>query len=127
MYHYKIYPKQNLVVIKFDGEIDFEEMLKMHHEMMKDPEYHKHLDGVADQRTAIMQLSPKEIQEIARFNKEHDLVSGRWAHIITSPIETALAKTYQKDALDLHGMHIFYNVETASSYMGFDISPYMVN
>jgi hypothetical protein len=127
MYTYKIYPERNLIVIRFEGEIDFSEMMELHHDMINDPEYHKNLDGVADQRTATLQLTTKEISKIARFNLDHDLVSGRWAHIIITPIETALAKTYQRKALDQHGMHIFYNIETASAYLGYDISPYLLD
>ena len=126
MIKHKIFKEEKLISVLLDGEIFFDELMQWHIELKYNKDYSPEFTGIVNQRTASLKLLPHDLNKIIEFNKANNLVKGKWAHLIDSPLETALGVKYKKGALQVHEMCIFSSVVVASDYIGFDITPFIL-
>jgi hypothetical protein len=122
MIEYRIDSERRVVSARSAGKVTFEEMLAWHRELRDDDRYSKEFSGVADMRGATLLLSPDEVAAIAKFNQDHDLTAGKWALLVDTPMETALAMIYGREAEGHHEMRVFATEEAASVWLGFDVA-----
>ena len=122
----KIYKERNLISVLIVGEVSFTELMDWHIRLANNSDYLNTFDGLVDQREAIMNIAPSDLDSINQFNADNDLIKGRWSHIIHTPHETALTMVYEQKAKPKHGIQIFNTEQAASQYLGYDIREYLL-
>jgi len=122
----KIFKEKNLISILIVGEVSFTELMEFHIKLANNPDYLNTFDGLVDQREAVMNITPSDLDTISQFNTDNNLIKGHWAHIIHTPNETALTMVYELKAQPKHGIQIFNTKQAASQYLGYDIREYLL-
>ncbi len=116
---FKIYSEMNLIVVRFTGPIDFQDIYDWVNEAYKSEEYSKAYDGIVDFRDAVFkQTRPKKILELVAHMLKLDFTKGTWGILVNSPMETALSLIYTQEAAQTHPVSIFSTVEGAAKFIG---------
>ncbi|OSM01515.1 hypothetical protein [Magnetofaba australis] len=127
MIRYEIDLSQRLVIAHFIGEIDYAELEGWHLGLAANPDYAPDYSGVGDMRRAKMRISPADLKRIDKLNADRRIVTGRWALLVETPREAALAAQYEQVKDDKHPMNYFCTVAAASDYLGVDLSEYLTD
>jgi hypothetical protein len=125
MISHKIYKDEELISVRFKGEIDYEMLLDWHKRLLEDVDYKSSFNAIVDQRGVTMKMMPAELQKILGFIIENKQIRGHWCHIVQTPYETALAKSYESKSSNVHKMDVCYDISNASRCLGFDIRPFL--
>lgn len=125
LFHYRIYPEQNLVVVKLLQNVTSSDIARWESVMMQEPLFKRDMDGVIDQREYVAYLNSDDVRELAEINRTQHKVNGRWIHLVNEIISTSLSYKYKKESSDIQKLEIFYTVERASEFLGYDLAPYL--
>ena len=110
------------MIAVFTGEVRYRELRDWHLEIAEHADYDPSFNGIGDMRRADMKVSREELEALDHLNAERGIVTGRWALLVDSPNETALAMVYSSVKKERHPMHYFSTAEAASEYLGIDVS-----
>lgn len=124
---YRIYPEQNLVVVKLMQTVTENDIARWEYVMINEPLFKPDMDGVIDQREFAAQLSFDDVKELDELNKTQHKVNGRWVHLVNEPISTAMSYRYKTVSSDQQIFEVFGTVEAASTFFGYDVAPYLAS
>nr|CRH06845.1 protein of unknown function [Candidatus Magnetococcus massalia] len=125
MIEYMVKPELQLVIAEFIGDIPFDELLYWHLELAARDDYQAHYFGLADMRRANMLATPQEVAELDALNEEQQIVTGRWAVLVATPREAAMAAHYENLKGSKHPMRYFSTLQAAAEYLEFDLTGYL--
>jgi hypothetical protein len=120
----RVYPDRKFVVTHFSGELDAAEILEWIDQLTTHRDFAPDFDGVIDFRQARFTFTPEDLQRFVERIGLHQ-VSGRWAHLVVRPLETAISMLYQPLALSVHPVAYFSTIRGASGYLGRDLLEYL--
>lgn len=126
MIRYKVFPEKKLISVRLEGQINFDDLHQWHRMLGENKEYRADFDAIVDHRRAKLKLNPQDMKRLVAVNHEMGLIKGRWVHLTDTPVETALAKTYQTSAKDLHEVEVYCTVSSVSDYLGLDVRPFLL-
>ena len=125
MYTIDIFPDKELVVMVFNGVVDFKEIMNANITMANNPRYKQSFNGVVDHRKTEIKISREEIAEIAKNVATNDITVGKWVILVESPESTALSTLYASNIKDQHPENIYSTIKGASKYLGFNLAEYL--
>lgn len=119
---FKIYPDKKLVVARFTGPIDYEDILNWLNEALQNESFSMEYDGIADLRKAVFKETRLEkVQFLASYIIEHRFTKGKWAILASTPMETALSFLFSKYATLQQPIDIFSTVEVVATFLAKDL------
>ncbi len=114
---------RRLVVARFQGAIDFDDVMAWLESLHDMPDYHPAYMAVVDMRAiSLKQSRAEKAEELARYMVDTHLSTGRWAVIVSGPVATALSVLYQTIASAQHPIGIFSTRDAAAAFLGCDLS-----
>ncbi|OSM01514.1 hypothetical protein [Magnetofaba australis] len=125
MVHTEIDLSKRLIVASFSGEIGYAELQEWQLGLSATPDFAPDFFGVADFRRASVRITTEGLQRIDQISAERLMPSGKWALLVNSPHEAALAAQYIHIKNDKHPLSYFNTVRAASEYLGVDLSEYL--
>ncbi|MCB1890328.1 MAG: hypothetical protein KDH20_22170 [Rhodocyclaceae bacterium] len=112
-----------LVVARFSGAIDFDDIMGWLESLRDSPDYHPSFMAAVDLRAiSLKQTRPDKAEELARHMVDSHLSTGRWAVIVSGPVATALTVLYQAIASTQHPIGVFSTRLAAAEFLGCDLS-----
>jgi hypothetical protein len=118
---FTIYPEMNLIVAQFTGLIDDQDILNWFDDTLAHEAFLKEYDGIVDLREAVFkQNRPEKARFLASYMIERDFTDGKWAVLVSKPMETALLFVYRQNAAQKHPIEIFSTVEATANFLGRD-------
>lgn len=117
MYEYRIFPEQNITIVRYVGVVRFEEIARACQEIVQDPDFKPDYKGLSDERRATIIMSREEIARLAKLIQEISPLSGRWAHIIDTPRSAVSASEYGRYSAEFHENNFFSTVEATAEYL----------
>jgi len=127
MIRHVIFPERRLVSVLPLGEIHYDELFAWHMTLAQDPDYRHDYDAIVSHLNSELKLSPEELKLLIGHNAESKLVTGKWAHLVDTPLATAMSLLYESNKEVQHPMRTFSTAEGVSSYLGYDITPYLLD
>ena len=112
---------ERLAFVQWFGRVTFEEVVAWMDEMVAHPDFAADFDGIVDLRKGdLTDMTPAEVQAVADLMIERQLTRGRWVHLASGPMETALSMMYSRAVSTQYPMRVFSTVESAADYLGRD-------
>jgi hypothetical protein len=124
MYSDQIYPESRLVISRFSGTVGITEIRHWIDQLVARPDFARDFNGTIDFRDAQLDLSFDALREIAKQVSSCQL-SGRWAHLVTTPVETAISFSYREISCGDHPLDFFSTLRGASAYLGCDLLQFL--
>ncbi len=125
MHHIAVHPEHELVVGTFEGKVTLDEHMVLKQKLMVDDRAREHFRGVLDYRRADLSMSVSEVKQLADYAMELQSSSGRWALLLDSPEQVALAMIYLGKVEGEQEERMFSSVESASKYLDIDLTPFL--
>ena len=125
LFRYRIHPERNLVVVKLLQTVTVRDIARWESVMIQEPLFSPHMDGVIDQRQAPADLTRDDVTELANLTKTTHKVKGRWIHLVSEPIPTAMVIQYKREVDKQQEIEAFSTTESASRFLGYDVEPYL--
>jgi hypothetical protein len=115
---FKIYPDKKLVVARFTGPIDYQDILNWLNEALQNESFSTEYDGIVDLRKAFFKETRHEkVQFLASYIIEHNFTKGKWAILVSTPMEAALSLLFSRYATLQQPIDIFSTVEAAARFL----------
>ncbi len=125
MYRFNIFPETKLIVVQYQGDIYLSDITQLNLAAMVHPDYDPAFNGISDERLANIILSNADIRVLTDRFREHGL-SGKWAHLISTPRSAVSADKYKQASKDIHDNNMFSSVAAAANYVGVaDLEKYL--
>jgi hypothetical protein len=119
---FKIYPEKQLIVTRFTGLIVYDDMLHWIDEVLQHESFSREYDGIVDLREAAFKTIRADKAKLLGSDMiERNFTKGKWAILVSTPIETALSLLYNQVATQQHPIESFSTVEAAASFLGKDL------
>jgi hypothetical protein len=119
---FEIYPEKKLIVARFTGPIDYQDILNWFEDALQHEAFSKDYDGIVDLRkAAVQEARPEKAKLLASYIIEHDFTKGKWAILVSKPMETALSLLYANVATRQHPVESFSTIEAAASFLAKDL------
>lgn len=109
----------NLIIEKFEGDLNLASLKNLKSREVEDPLYHKDYPILSDIRTSQPQISLDEIKDYQNFISKLDVVGERQLAILTeSPMQVAIASLF-KSHFNKNGqeIEIFSTLEAAMHWL----------
>jgi len=114
---------KRLVVTRFEGPIDYLDVMQWMDQSLQDDSFSRDYDGIVDLRAASFKSVRAEKAELLAFYMiENDFTRGKWVVLVAAPMETALAVIYGDLAARQHPIEIFSTLRAASVFLNKDLS-----
>jgi len=115
-FKHKFIDEENIVVIKFFGDIYLEDLINSAKSIYSDINYNQEANGISDFSESRLKIENKEIKEYIRFaNSESKAILTRWAIIVIDPKSTVSSMLFQR----IVGMHLVGVFSTWQGAAGF--------
>lgn len=112
IFSYEIFPEKNLLIERFEGEVNLANFLTSANTVFNDPLYHPAMNGIANFEKAILDFDFSEMYALVDYLRASRFRStGRWAFITTRPINFGVARMFYTMAEGLQGEIKFFNNE----------------
>jgi hypothetical protein len=119
---FKIYPDKKLVVARFTGPIDYQDILNWFNEALQNESFSMEYDGIVDLRKVVFKETRREkVQFLASYIIEHNFTKGKWAILASTPMETALSLLFSEYAPLQQPVNIFSTVKAAARFLAKDL------
>jgi hypothetical protein len=117
------YPASRLIVTRFFGPIDYEDVLAWLDSAPLDALFSRQYDGIVDLRKArLTSFRVEKAQLLARHMIDRDFTQGSWAVLADRPAERALSTHYSKVAVQQHPIEVFSTVTAAAKFLRRDLA-----
>lgn len=119
----RIYPARKLIVARFTGAIDYEDIMAWMDEVAREEGFSPDYDGIVDLREVeLKQKRAEKARLLAEYMIQRDWTKGRWAVMVGQPMETALALVYSGVAGQQHPIKVMATVSAAANFLNKDLS-----
>ena len=116
---FRVFPAERLAIVQWFGRATYADVVAWLDELVAHPQFSPELDGIVDLRKGdLTNMSPADVKGIAQLMVERKLTRGRWVHLATGPMETALSMMYSRAVSEQYRMRVFSTVESAAEYLG---------
>ena len=123
-HHVKVLDNLGVIVLRFWGDITYEELQRVFDEVPAMPGFRKGLKLVADGRESRTALTGAEIQRLAHYAKHVEAAWGetKWAVLATNDVIYGLVRIYMAltSEYDIQ-THVFRSVEQANDWLGLGV------
>ena len=123
MIEYRIDEKAGIVVVRFSGDITYDDLTRWYDEMGNDKRFSNRFNGATDMRRANMKLARGDMARLSEYISSRDLTFGRWAVLVEDTKITALSLIYGEHSDTTHDAEVVSSEEAASAYLGFNVTP----
>ncbi len=120
----KVFPEPKLVIVRFFGDVIFEDLGSALKAVQNDPNFKPSFLGVTDLRTVEFKVAPKVLAQFFEDHVKTKQNANRWAYLVVQPKETALAYFYT-NLFNSDKRKCFSTCLGASSYLGVNIEPFL--
>ncbi len=117
-YKYKIIPERNLVQETWEGQLSKQDLIAAFSQLSADPEWKKHMNVIADFRSAQIDLSTQDMQDYVHWVRQNDtpkflaIIVGRTVDFGMSRMFQILSETnFYEDS------KIFYDLNQAEKWI----------
>ncbi|MDH5300141.1 MAG: hypothetical protein OEW58_02120 [Gammaproteobacteria bacterium] len=125
MISHQIFPEVELVSVRLEDSVEFADVKRSLAVLARSDEYRQGYAVIVDLRDAKLGFHPRDMKKLVSWNRRLGLAVGSWVFLVHTPLETALAKTYQANARALHTVEVFYTVRAISQFLGRNVSAYI--
>ncbi|MFD2110857.1 hypothetical protein [Thiorhodococcus fuscus] len=120
---FDIYPERRLVVGRFAGPIDYQDVIAWVKDAMGEETFSSDYDGVVDlRRSTLKEARPDRARFVANYTIDEGFTQGRWAILVDRPKETALSYIFSSIAAGRYPVQVFSTTDAASIYLRRDLS-----
>ena len=125
MLRYAICKRQELALIEYRGELDFDTMVRYMNVIWDDPETHSHYSGICDFSQVQLKMSSQDMERLFFYiMADERSLKGPCALVITTPMETALGFIFKhiseqagEDEVPAVAIQIFHEWENACGFV----------
>lgn len=115
-FKHKFIDEENIVVIKYYGDIYLEDLYNSAKAVYSDNDYNEEAGGISDFSESRLKIENNEIKEYIRFaNSESKAILTRWAIIVTDPKSTVSSMLFQR-IVGMHLVGVFSTWQGAASF-----------
>lgn len=121
----RILDNLGLVVLRYWGDVTYEEIREVFDEWVRLPGFLPHLKALIDFRQATTQVSGDEVQKLAAYAHQTDALWGdtKWAVLAPSDVIYGLSRMYSALTVDYDvKTHVFRTPEEANDWLGVGIN-----
>lgn len=109
-----------VVVVRFSGRIDYEELQKTLDELAKLPGFRPHLKMIADFRDCATSMTGPDVQKLAAYARKTDAAWGdtKWAVLAPDDVIFGLSRMYMALTEDYQVQtHVFRSVPETDDWL----------
>ena len=121
----EVFPDDQLVVVKYRGDVRMADVVKLTQEMVSLPGYSPSFNGVTDHRGVNLLVTQEEIRAFSRDAISNEVSLGTWCLICDAPLTTAFMLIFKSQLESRHPVEIVSTVDAASYRLGVDLEKYL--
>jgi len=125
MYHYKIIPREGVIVQTLTGKVTMAELDDFFDRFRKDPDYSDQYSFISDFRKADIVLTLEEIKDVAQYYCDHCELQGKNAILVNKSTDTARILIFKEYLEPKFFFEVYSTREAASEYIGVDLKKYL--
>jgi len=104
-----------LVSVRLEGGVSFLDLRQWLEKLSEDCQLAADMDFLIDLRRVKLNLLLSDVKQLVQVNLA---CNGRWAFLVETPMETALAKSYETNAAGRQEVGVFSTVTAAMDFLG---------